>query len=257
MGKAVTGLESNPVTAHEISNNIADDIIVAFPNVEIHISAGITITYDDGYDLCVDVDYAEGEKNVNSYRSYYEGREEDEDWDEEDEEEDEDGSVIETIWNCYCPYIKGKKEDIERLLSQEAISDKSISNKTISGDIISFKLVEKNTYSSRVDSKLVMDIIKKYPELIVACIITGDPSPEVYVEVVISEYGYPCFTKGKIIGNDASDDPWIMEGFEDLFKDYNEKGLWEEPHSGIEMELYVDYSFPFFKEWDNSNLMDK
>ena len=71
---------------------IANEIIKASPDVEVHISAVITITYAEGYDLCVDIDYVDGELSVDSYEEFYEGWEEDEGWGEEDdwlEEEDE------------------------------------------------------------------------------------------------------------------------------------------------------------------------
>ena len=61
---------------------IATDIIKLFPDVEIQISAVITITYEDGYDLCVDVSYSNGEMNVETSEEYYE--------DEYDDDEDDD-----------------------------------------------------------------------------------------------------------------------------------------------------------------------
>lgn len=62
---------------------IANDIIKVSPNVEIHISAVITITCEDGYDLCVDVDYVDGKMNVDSYEDYYDD-DDDEEWDDEE-----------------------------------------------------------------------------------------------------------------------------------------------------------------------------
>ena len=38
----------------------------------------------EGYDLCVDVDYVDGEMTVDCSEEYYEG------WEEDDEEEDEE-----------------------------------------------------------------------------------------------------------------------------------------------------------------------
>ena len=65
--------------------DIANDIVEEFPDVEFHISAVITITYEEGYDLCVDIDYADGEMSVDTSEDPYE------DWDdEEDEDEEED-----------------------------------------------------------------------------------------------------------------------------------------------------------------------
>lgn len=59
---------------------IAEEISKCSPDVEYHISARITITYDDGYDLCVDIDSVNGEMKVESYEDYY---------DEEDDDEEE------------------------------------------------------------------------------------------------------------------------------------------------------------------------
>ena len=62
--------------------NIAEDIIKVSSDVEVHISAVITVTYSEGYDLCVDVDYVDGELNMDISEAYYE------DWDEEEEYEE-------------------------------------------------------------------------------------------------------------------------------------------------------------------------
>jgi len=62
---------------------IADAIVEASPDVKFHLSACITITYEEGYDLCVDIDYADGEMTKDVSEEYYEDEE------EEDEEEDE------------------------------------------------------------------------------------------------------------------------------------------------------------------------
>lgn len=65
--------------------DIANEIIKVSPDVEAHISAVITITYEEGYDLCVDVDYEDGELSVSSSEEYYEDFDEEDDWDEEEE----------------------------------------------------------------------------------------------------------------------------------------------------------------------------
>ena len=63
---------------------IAQAIIDVSPNVEAHISAVITITFAEGYDLCVNIDCKDGKMDVDVFESPYD----DEDWDEEDEDED-------------------------------------------------------------------------------------------------------------------------------------------------------------------------
>lgn len=79
-----TEQESYGCIWEENIKEIAEDIIKVSADVEIHISAVITITYEEGYDLCVDVDYVDGELKVYSSEAYYE------DWDEEEEYEEED-----------------------------------------------------------------------------------------------------------------------------------------------------------------------
>lgn len=73
---------------------IADAIAQASPDVKFHLSACITMTYEEGYDLCVDIDYADGKMSVDVSEDFYDDEEdedEDEDEDEyEDEEEDEE-----------------------------------------------------------------------------------------------------------------------------------------------------------------------
>lgn len=76
-----TEQESYSCIWEEDIKGIANAIIEVTPNVEIHISAVITITYEEGYDLCVDVDYVDGEISMDISEEYYE------DW--EDDEEDE------------------------------------------------------------------------------------------------------------------------------------------------------------------------
>jgi len=65
---------------------IAEEIVRSSPNVEFHISAVITTCYEDGYDLCVDVDFVNGEMNVNTFKDYFDDEEDDDE--EEDDEED-------------------------------------------------------------------------------------------------------------------------------------------------------------------------
>lgn len=170
-----------------------------------------------------------------------------------------ENNPIKDIWNCYSPYVKGKREDIERLFNDNVISPELISNKVEDNEIVSFKILGNRElfggYSVYVDAKLITGIIANYPNLIVTCIFTGDLISEVDVAVVISENGYPFVTRGEIIGNDASDDSYTMDEFEDLFKDYYKEVIWEDPHSGSECELTVDYSYPFWNEWDNNNLL--
>ena len=86
MAEFETEQESYGCVEENDIKGIATDIIKVSPEVEIHISAVITITYEDGYDLCVDVDYVNGELNVETSEEYYE----DEYDDDEDEDEDEE-----------------------------------------------------------------------------------------------------------------------------------------------------------------------
>ena len=76
--------ESYACIWEEDITEIAQAIIDISPNVEFHISAVITVTYAEGYDLCVDVDYVDGKKTVSTEEAYYEGWNEDEDWDEDE-----------------------------------------------------------------------------------------------------------------------------------------------------------------------------
>ena len=57
---------------------IAKDIVKTSPNVEVHISSVITAYFDEGYELCVDIDYVDGKMNVESCKEYLD----DEDWDD-------------------------------------------------------------------------------------------------------------------------------------------------------------------------------
>lgn len=163
---------------------------------------------------------------------------------------------IDAIWNCYSPYIKGEKKDIDHFLSKEPISAESIRNKKVSGNVVSFRLAgESADSSSSVDADLVMNIIKNYPRLMVTCLMTGDPKPDLSIAAVISECGYSNISKGIIVGNDAADgSPSVLDLFEDLFENYYREDKWEEPHSGEEIEISVDYEFPFNEEWKSSNL---
>ena len=82
-GTAVFSTEQESYGCIEERNikEIADDIVKTSPNVEAHISAVITITYEEGYDLCVEADYVDGKLSVESSEEYYE-------WDDEDDDED-------------------------------------------------------------------------------------------------------------------------------------------------------------------------
>ena len=73
-----TEQESYECISEDDIKEIAEEIIKVSPDVEAHISAVITITFEEGYDLCVDVDYVDGELNVNSSEDYYDDCEEDE-----------------------------------------------------------------------------------------------------------------------------------------------------------------------------------
>ena len=81
--------ESYACIWEEDITEIAQAIVDTSPDVEFHISAVITVTYAEGYDLCVDVDYVDGKKTVSTEEAYYEGfdedEDEDEDWDEDEE----------------------------------------------------------------------------------------------------------------------------------------------------------------------------
>ena len=69
---------------------IAEELIKIAPDLEIHISAVITVTYADGYDLCVDIDYVDGKMTVDISEDYYEELDTDEENEfDEDEETDE------------------------------------------------------------------------------------------------------------------------------------------------------------------------
>ena len=101
-----------------------------------------------------------------------------------------------------------------------------------------------------IEPENIMSIIKEFPDLVVTCILTGDPGGEgVAVAVVFSAYGYPYITDGEFIGTDATDDEYTMCGFANLFDDYHNVTVWEEPHSGNEVELSVDYKYPFYEKW--------
>ena len=65
---------------------IAEDIVKTSPDVEFHMTAVITVTEWEGYDVCVDADYVNGELNVDVSEEYYENFDEDEEGFDEDEE---------------------------------------------------------------------------------------------------------------------------------------------------------------------------
>jgi len=58
---------------------IAEEIIQSSPNVEFHLSAVITTYNEDGYDLCVEIDFVNGEINVNTSEDYFDDEGDDED----------------------------------------------------------------------------------------------------------------------------------------------------------------------------------
>ena len=68
---------------------IGEDVEKASLDVEVHISAVLTVTCSEGYDLCVDVDYVDGQMKVNITEEYYEDEEDDEDWDDEEDWDEE------------------------------------------------------------------------------------------------------------------------------------------------------------------------
>ena len=57
---------------------LAREVIHIVPSVEFHIEAVITVTFADGYDLCVDIDYVDGEMKVECSEEYYDNWENDE-----------------------------------------------------------------------------------------------------------------------------------------------------------------------------------
>ena len=81
-----TEQESYGLIWQEDVEAIAEDIKKVSPNVEARISAVITTTSTDGYDLCVEVEYKNENIKVDVTEDYYE----DEDLDEEEEEDEED-----------------------------------------------------------------------------------------------------------------------------------------------------------------------
>ena len=76
----------------------------------------------------------------------------------------------------------------------------------------------------------------------------------IWVAVVISEYGYPYFTDGKIVGNNASDADITMCEFEDLFEEYHYAEKWMNTKSDEYMKLSVDYVFPFYHIWNDEEV---
>jgi hypothetical protein len=69
--------ESYWAVAEEDISAIADEIIQASPEVTLHLSARITMTYEEGYDTCVDINYASGERTVNVSYDEYDAEEKD------------------------------------------------------------------------------------------------------------------------------------------------------------------------------------
>ena len=60
-------------------------MIETSPGVEFYMTAVITVTYYEGYDICIDAKYVNGKLDVNVSEEYYEGFDEDEDSFNEDE----------------------------------------------------------------------------------------------------------------------------------------------------------------------------
>lgn len=58
---------------------IGNEIVKVSPDVNFKISAVITITYEEGYDVCVTVDYKKEKMKVSTTLEYY-----DEDYDDFD-----------------------------------------------------------------------------------------------------------------------------------------------------------------------------
>lgn len=69
-------------------SQIANAIIQASPDVKFHLFAQITMTYWDGYDTCVDINYSSGQTTVNVSYDEYDDDEEDDD----EKDDDEDGA---------------------------------------------------------------------------------------------------------------------------------------------------------------------
>ena len=84
---------------------IAKDIIKDLPDVEIHISACITI-YDE-CDVCVDVDYVNGELKVDTSEEYYDDEEDDEDY--EDEKSDDAGHLPDGYMEALEMFMKAEE----------------------------------------------------------------------------------------------------------------------------------------------------
>lgn len=86
-GTAQFGTEQESYGCIEESDvrNIAKAIIESSQTVKAHISAVITATYGEGYDLCVEIDCADGKMKVETTKEYYEDWENDEDDFDEDE----------------------------------------------------------------------------------------------------------------------------------------------------------------------------
>ena len=80
-----TEQESYGCTEEDDIKEIANDIRKVSPNVEFHIEAVITITYEEGYDLCVDIEHVGGKLTVDTSEWFY-------DDDDEEEEDYEDNN---------------------------------------------------------------------------------------------------------------------------------------------------------------------
>ena len=80
-----TEQESYSCTEEDDIKEIAEAMIETSPGVEFYMTAVITVTYYEGYDICIDAKYVNGKLDVNVSEEYYESFDEDEDSFNEDE----------------------------------------------------------------------------------------------------------------------------------------------------------------------------
>ena len=156
-------------------------------------------------------------------------------------------SPIKEVWNCYSPYIKGRKAEIIRLIDKENLK---VINRFEYKGIASCK-IETGRYET------IAKIIREYPNVLVACVVEGDPEfDELSIAVVFSGYGCNYISSGKIIGSCSVYGDTAMAAFRDLFQDYRNRDTSVDPHSGSMRRTGVKYSFPFMKEWNDENVFD-
>ena len=85
----------------------------------------------------------------------------------------------------------------------------------------------------------------------VTCLLDGDlAAGTLTIAVVLSDCGYPYLTEGENVGEEGGDDSYVMSGFEDLFQEYHSSRSYEEPHSGMDIDIGINYTFPFMDFWD-------